>query len=79
MYHARSASGVRDTAFVRLEQIAPFPYDIVATAIQRYPNAELVWAQEEPRNMGAWTYVKPRFDTTLREKLLSHQPIRYLK
>ena len=78
LYHARAAAGIKTTTFVRLEQIAPFPYDIVARAIHRYPNAELVWVQEEPRNMGAWAYVKPRFDTTLREKLLDHAPIRYV-
>ena len=78
LYHARSTASINDTTIVRLEQIAPFPYDIIPRAIQRYPNAELVWVQEEPRNMGAWSYVKPRFDTTLREKRLAHDPIRYV-
>ena len=35
--------------------------------IQGYPGAELVWCQEEPKNMGAWTYVKPRLETALRD------------
>jgi hypothetical protein len=38
--------------------------------------AELVWVQEEPQNMGAWSYVKPRFDTILREKKLPQDRIR---
>ena len=38
--------------------------------------AELVWVQEEPKNMGAWSYVKPRFDTTLREGGIVKNPIR---
>jgi 2-oxoglutarate dehydrogenase E1 component len=76
LYHARRAAGIRDTSFVRLEQIAPFPYDMVAKAIQEYPNAELVWVQEEPRNMGAWSYIKPRFDSTVKAKKFPHKPIR---
>ncbi len=33
----------------------------------QYANAEVVWCQEEPKNMGAWPYVKPRLDTAMRE------------
>jgi 2-oxoglutarate dehydrogenase E1 component len=47
---------------VRLEQIAPFPYDLVGETLERFRNAELVWAQEEPINAGAWAYVQPRID-----------------
>lgn len=46
IYHARSASRIDDVTLVRLEQIAPFPFDLVAPAIARYPNADLVWVQE---------------------------------
>jgi 2-oxoglutarate dehydrogenase E1 component len=46
--------------------------------IYRFPNAELVWVQEEPKNMGAWAYVKPRFDTILREGGIVRDPIRYI-
>ena len=41
-------------------------------------SAELVWCQEEPKNMGAWTYVKPRFDTILREGDIKRKPIRHV-
>ncbi|ETO22037.1 hypothetical protein RFI_15167, partial [Reticulomyxa filosa] len=54
---------LKNIALVRLEQIAPFPYDLVQEQLKKYPNAELVWAQEEPKNMGAWHYVFPRFAT----------------
>lgn len=37
-----------------------------AQVIGGYPNAEVVWCQEEPKNMGAWSYVKPRLETALR-------------
>jgi 2-oxoglutarate dehydrogenase E1 component len=44
-------------------QIAPFPYDKVAEALRKYGNAEVVWSQEECKNMGAWSYVAPRLQT----------------
>jgi 2-oxoglutarate dehydrogenase E1 component len=48
-------------ALVRVEELYPWPQDAVANIVDQYPNAtEVVWAQEEPKNMGAWTYVSPR-------------------
>lgn len=52
-------------AIARVEQISPFPYDIVKKEAAKYSNAELIWAQEEHKNQGAWTYVQPRFHTAL--------------
>ena len=54
-----------DIAIVRLEQLAPFPFDLVMREIRRYPNAEVVWAQEEPMNMGAYLHVQPRIQRCL--------------
>ena len=45
---------------VRLEQVAPFPHDLLTDVVERYANAEVIWCQEEPKNMGCWSYVKPR-------------------
>ncbi len=51
----RKARGIDDIAVIRLEQLYPFPHEQFAAEMQRYPNAsELVWAQEEPANQGAW-------------------------
>ncbi|HVF75232.1 MAG TPA: multifunctional oxoglutarate decarboxylase/oxoglutarate dehydrogenase thiamine pyrophosphate-binding subunit/dihydrolipoyllysine-residue succinyltransferase subunit [Acidimicrobiales bacterium] len=48
-------------AVVRVEQLYPWPEEQVAAALARYPNAgEVAWLQEEPENMGAWTFVQPR-------------------
>lgn len=52
-------------AIARVEQISPFPYDLVKKESAKYPNAELIWAQEEHKNQGGWTYVQPRFLTAL--------------
>ncbi len=56
---ARAAEGRADVALVRLEQFHPFPADELAGVLARYPGAEPVWVQEEPRNMGGWGFVAP--------------------
>uniref|UniRef100_A0A8C5HMM9 2-oxoglutarate dehydrogenase complex component E1 n=1 Tax=Gouania willdenowi TaxID=441366 RepID=A0A8C5HMM9_GOUWI len=50
-----------DVIIIRLEQISPFPFDLVRVELDKYPNAELVWCQEEHKNMGYYDYVRPRF------------------
>jgi len=55
-----------DVAIVRLEQIAPFAFDAAAKYCAKYDNAEVVWAQQEPKNMGAYSYVIPRIMTATR-------------
>ncbi len=55
-------------ALVRVEQLAPFPFDLICREIRRYPNAQLLWCQEEPMNMGAYLHVQTRFDTCLVEE-----------
>ncbi|GMI12510.1 hypothetical protein TrRE_jg2005, partial [Triparma retinervis] len=56
-----------DIALVRLEQIAPFAFDRVAEACAQFPSASVVWAQQEPKNMGAYSYTMPRIMTATRE------------
>jgi 2-oxoglutarate dehydrogenase E1 component len=60
-------NGPRDhVALIRLEQFYPFPLKGLKTTIERYPNAnELVWCQEEPRNMGGWTFMESRLENLL--------------
>ncbi|CAL2242696.1 unnamed protein product [Prunus armeniaca] len=50
----------KDVAICRVEQLCPFPYDLIQRELKRYPNAEIVWCQEEPMNMGAYSYIAPR-------------------
>jgi 2-oxoglutarate dehydrogenase E1 component len=52
---------------VRIEQLYPWPRQTVVQQIARYPNAEVVWCQEEPANMGAWSFVFPRLVNILEE------------
>ena len=62
---AREERGTRDIALLRLEQIAPFPSRSIMVELAKYREAEVVWCQEEPENMGAWTFVAPRIDSVL--------------
>lgn len=54
-----------DVALIRIEQISPFPYDLIQAECRKYPQAELYWAQEEHKNMGAWAFIQPRFNSLL--------------
>ncbi|MGB2165169.1 MAG: 2-oxoglutarate dehydrogenase E1 component, partial [Flavobacteriaceae bacterium] len=55
---ARANKDRMDVAVVRLEQLFPLPHEEIQAQIQRYSNLQdVVWAQEEPRNMGAWGYL----------------------
>ncbi|KAG0262061.1 2-oxoglutarate dehydrogenase E1 component [Actinomortierella ambigua] len=64
---ARELNQIDDIAISRVEQLNPFPYDRVKEYTDKYPNAEVVWCQEEPLNMGGWAHVAPRIRTTLKE------------
>jgi len=56
----------KDVAICRVEQLCPFPYDLVQRELKRYPNAEIVWCQEESMNMGAYNYITPRLTTAMK-------------
>ncbi|KAK7837834.1 2-oxoglutarate dehydrogenase [Quercus suber] len=62
----RKKADAKDVAICRVEQLCPFPYDLIQRELKRYPNAEIVWCQEEPMNMGAFYYISPRLYTTVR-------------
>ncbi len=62
---ARAASDDNRVALVRVEQLYPFPFNSLARVLARWPNAEIVWCQEEPQNMGAWTFVDRRIERVL--------------
>ncbi|KAM9216735.1 2-oxoglutarate dehydrogenase complex component E1 isoform 3-T3 [Dugong dugon] len=56
---------VEEVAITRIEQLSPFPFDLLLKEVQKYPNAELAWCQEEHKNQGYYDYVKPRLRTTI--------------
>lgn len=74
----RERRGQTNVAIVRLEQIAPFAFDRVAQNCALYKNAEVVWAQQEPKNMGCYAYVTPRIMTASRELYGDEKRPRYV-
>ena len=56
---------IDDIAIMRIEQLYPFPISRLAMRLSQYPNAEVVWCQEEPQNMGAWGFVDRRIERVL--------------
>jgi 2-oxoglutarate dehydrogenase E1 component len=54
-----------DIAVIRVEQLAPFPSKSLADELKKYPKAEVIWCQDEPQNMGAWTFVAPFIEEVL--------------
>lgn len=74
----REKLGRDDVALVRIEQIAPFAFDKAAKYCAKYDNADVVWAQQEPKNMGAYSYVMPRIMTATRELNNNEKRPRYV-
>jgi 2-oxoglutarate dehydrogenase E1 component len=64
----------RAVAVVRVEQLYPWPEDAIDAVLRRYPSArEVVWIQEEPENMGAWSFAHGRLHRLLRDRFtLTH-------
>ncbi|XP_076329373.1 oxoglutarate dehydrogenase Nc73EF isoform X2 [Tachypleus tridentatus] len=55
-----------DIVITRVEQLCPFPFDLLKDEIKKYPNAKITWAQEEHKNQGFWGHVQPRLESCLR-------------
>jgi 2-oxoglutarate dehydrogenase E1 component len=76
LYQERNKRKLSHIAVLRLEQLYPFPDDPqdvddnIQAILKKHPNVkDVVWAQEEPKNMGAWCFVEPRFRDVLPPKL----------
>ncbi len=74
---AREQANEPRVQMLRLEQLYPFPEGPLGQELERFPNAEIVWVQEEPRNQGAWYFVRQRIEY-LMEKLGRHVSPRYI-
>ena len=62
---AREEMNISNVALIRMEQLYPFPSVSLSKELTKYPNADVVWCQEEPKNMGAWTYLDRRLEELL--------------
>ena len=65
LIEAREKVKNNKVVFVRLEQLYPFPAKTLANVLKRYTNAEFIWCQEEPKNMGSWNTVRNYIERTL--------------
>ena len=61
----RRDEDIKDVAILRLEQFYPFPENTLGRLLAPYHNADVVWCQEEPENMGAWNFVDRRIEKVL--------------
>ena len=77
LLEARSAGKINDIAIIRLEQYYPFPAKELAKELARYKNAEIIWCQEEPRNMGAFSFVRELIEEVM-ENLGRNDRLRYI-
>jgi 2-oxoglutarate dehydrogenase E1 component len=65
LYDAREQAGINDIYLLRIEQLYPYPAKALIAELSRFPNADIVWCQEEPSNMGAWSFIEPNLEWTL--------------
>jgi 2-oxoglutarate dehydrogenase E1 component len=65
LYEDREKRGIDDIYLMRIEQLYPWPHKTLISELSRFKNAEMVWCQEEPANMGAWTFVQPGIERAL--------------
>ena len=65
LYEEREKRGIDDVYLLRVEQLYPFPVKALAQELSRFKNADVVWCQEEPKNMGSWTFVEPYLEWVL--------------
>ncbi|HYI89870.1 MAG TPA: 2-oxoglutarate dehydrogenase E1 component [Beijerinckiaceae bacterium] len=65
LFEEREKRGIDDVYLLRVEQLYPFPMKALATELARFKAADVVWCQEEPKNMGSWTFVEPYLEWVL--------------
>ena len=77
LYEEREKRGINDIYLLRVEQLFPFPTKALVAELSRFKHAEIVWCQEEPRNMGAWFFVDTYLRWVLENIAAKHRHVRY--
>jgi 2-oxoglutarate dehydrogenase E1 component len=77
LYEEREKRGIDDIYLLRVEQLYPFPAKALINELSRFRNAEMVWCQEEPKNMGSWSFIDPYLEWVLAHIDAKHQRVRY--
>jgi 2-oxoglutarate dehydrogenase E1 component len=78
LYEEREQRGIDDVYLLRVEQLYPFPARALIQELGRFKEAEMVWCQEEPKNMGAWTFIEPNLEWVLDHIAAEHRRPRYV-
>jgi 2-oxoglutarate dehydrogenase E1 component len=78
LFEERENRGADDIYLMRIEQLYPFPARALIQELSRFAKAEIVWCQEEPKNMGAWTYIEPNIEWVLDHIGAKHKRPRYI-
>jgi len=73
----REKRGINDIYLLRLEQLYPCPIKALITELSRFKGAEMVWCQEEPKNMGSWAFIEPYLEWVLQHIGAAHTRARY--
>ena len=74
---ARDAAKAWDIEILRVEQLYPFPNKAVSEILSKTPKASVVWCQEEPKNMGGWTFVRDYIEDIMAETGMQQQRLAY--
>ncbi len=77
LYEEREKRGINDIYLLRVEQLYPFPARALIEEVTRFKDAEIVWCQEEPKNMGAWSFIEPNLSWVLDHIDAKHKRPRY--
>jgi len=77
-YEEREKRGINDIYLLRVEQLYPFPARALIQELTRFKDAEMIWCQEEPRNMGAWSFIEPNLSWVLEHIEAKHKRPRYV-
>jgi 2-oxoglutarate dehydrogenase E1 component len=77
LYEEREKREVNDVYLLRVEQLYPVPMKALLAELSRFKQAEMVWCQEEPRNMGAWHFIEPYLEWVLNQAGASQKRARY--
>ncbi len=78
LFEAREQAGTNDVYLLRFEQLYPFPARALIAELERFRDAEMVWCQEEPRNMGGWHYVESNIEWALEHAGCKHTRPQYV-
>jgi 2-oxoglutarate dehydrogenase E1 component len=77
LHEEREQRGIDDIYLLRVEQLYPVPAKALVQELARFKQAQFVWCQEEPRNMGAFSFIEPYLEWALHQIGAADQKVRY--